>query len=254
MLRALMLSCVALAPVLAFAGDDEALTLAKKAEAHYRGFGGQRADVRMVLKDAAGGEKVYELVELDLETSKGARLLLRFKSPKTHEGTALLVREVPGGEDEVWLYLAATQKLSRLAGNDRMDSFLGSEMDIEQLTFPKTKDYVHKLAGAGTIEGRACHNIEALPKSKAAPYGKVVSCVDKENFSLLELRYFDRAGVPVKVLTAGDHKAYGDKWRPHKLVATNLQTGRSTVIEVSNYKLGLKLSEKLFTSGQLRKH
>lgn len=241
----------------AHAEAPTAEALATKVEANYHGFGGQIVQVKMTLADSHGTDRVYELTEFDHETESGRRfMLLRFSKPETHAGTALLIRESAdeGGEDEVYLYLASTGQLNRMSGSERKTRFLGSEIDIEQFTFPRAKDYHFSVEGeASSEEGRPCWNLVQRPKATGSAYSKVVSCVDKETYALLEMRYYDRASVEIKRMIATGYKAYGKQWRPEKMVIENRQTGRKTVFETSGYKLGVKLSDRLFSVAQLRK-
>jgi hypothetical protein len=225
-----------------------------RAEANYSGFGGQRVVAEMQTIDRSGAKKTYGLIELELESKHGRRMLLRITSPKTHAGTAILVREVSGLDDEIYLYLPQARSLKRISSADQITNFLGSELDLEQLTFPKSSDHHQRLLGESEAGGQACWEIEHLQKSTQGRHKKkTISCVAKDNYSTLRVRYFDRAGEELKIVSSSEHKQYAGQWRPHKITVDNVQSKRQTVFSTKSYQLGLRLSEKIFSPEQLRK-
>ena len=73
----------------------------------------------------------------------GDRVLVRFLSPGDIKGTGLLVWEHPGGEDERFLYLPALGRVRRIAGREKQESFVGSDLSYEDIGSRKVEDYTY---------------------------------------------------------------------------------------------------------------
>nr|WP_290939116.1 outer membrane lipoprotein-sorting protein [Haliscomenobacter sp.] len=57
------------------------------------------------------------------------------------------------------------------------------------------EDYDHSILGDTLIEERSCYKIQLLPKPAAAVvWGKVIMCIDKKDFLMLHVTYFDEDG------------------------------------------------------------
>jgi hypothetical protein len=231
-----------------------AMEIIQKAEDNYRGFRGQRIEAELVLKDAAGAERIHKIVHLTRETPEGRQSLMRFTSPAEISGTALLTWEQSRGPDQQWLYLPKTGDLKQVSGANQSSSFLGSELTFEDLGFPRSDRYEHTLLGEDTIEGRACWKIERKPRYEGSSYSRLVTCFDKERHVVVSVDYFDRAGQLIKQMKFGEYKdAGGGKFRPTAFTVTNLQNKRSTVYRGTKMQTGLDLSANLFSTGQLAK-
>src|SRR4051812_31986520 len=66
-----------------------------------------RAEMRMRLFDRQGRQRERVLTIQSLRMASGDRTLLRFSYPNDIKGTAFLVWEHPGADDERFLYLPA---------------------------------------------------------------------------------------------------------------------------------------------------
>jgi hypothetical protein len=249
---ALLAACACSAP--AWAEDSTLGDIIRQAQANYSVRTGQRIEATMKTLDAAGGEKSYKLLELEQESSEGRQMLLRITGPKSHAGTAILVRESSNAADEVYLYLPQSNSLKRITGNENLTNFLGSELDLEQLTFPDSSDYHHQLLGESKSGSTPCWKILHTPKDMSnSTKKKIVSYVNTKNFATLEVDHYDRAGELLKKVTYAGHQQLEGQWRAREITIENVQTHRKTIFTAEKYKIGLKLSPKIFTLEQLRK-
>lgn len=228
--------------------------IAEKVLANYRGYDGQRVRATLKFHDAHGDARTVELTQLWLERhpEDGAeRSLIRFNAPPELLGTALLTRAVDKGDDDVWLYLGKTRELKRIAGTSKQSALLGSQVSFEDLSMPTPQRYSHETTGSDQVDGRACWQVDRRPRGESA-YSRIETCIDKERFVQLRLRFYDRAGVLLKEAFASKVSEYpGGRWRPHQLRVENVQTGGVTLFEIRKFDVGLRLSPKLFSLAQL---
>src|SRR5688500_3099750 len=149
-----------------------------------------RAELRMRLFDRQGRLRERVLTLLALRGAKGAgdRTLIRFTYPNDIRNTGFLVWEHPGGDDERFLYLPALGRVRRIAGQEKDESFVGSDLsyediggrDIADYTYAFTADNVSWLAPDGTRH--PAWLLESRAKDANAEFPRSVSFVLKEKF------------------------------------------------------------------------
>jgi len=217
---------------------------------------GEQMSVRMTLTGASGKseERVFQMW-MTAAAGGGARSLLRFQSPASISGTALLsVRRAGGGQDN-WLYVPGLGQVRRVAAADRKQSFVQSEFTIEDITVAQDpKNRIYTVLGEVVWSDRPCLQLEDRPRDEAAAkmsgYGRVVLYVDKEHFVVHRVDFYDHAGALLKVLRAQKMVKVGEKWRFDVATMTNLQTGASTVMQVMSRVAGA-VDESLFSPSGL---
>ena len=239
----------------AFAQALTGQEIAKKSDAeNNKGYKGQRAIATMTLYGPDGKATIrYQMLQLAKEGkgSTGPKTLIRFTAPADTKGTALLTHEAIKGEDKRWLYLRETRQLKRISGSNKSASFKGSELSYEDLTTTVVPRYVWKLLGEKKIGGVPCYEVERRAKFEGSGYKRSIVYYHKQNFYPVEIRYFDRAGQPLKVAKFEEYKKYDGKWRAHSLVVANIQTKRRTTLKTDKWALGQSLPESSFTTSQL---
>ena len=80
------------------------------------------------------------------------------------------------------------------------------------------------------------------------------SPADVESPTLETIEFFDRKNALLKTLTLSDYVHHeGKHWRAARMEMVNAQTGKSTILEFSDYAFGTGLSSKDFSSNALKK-
>jgi len=166
----------------ALAGDG--LELMKKVEAAL-GSSGEDISVQMTLNSPAGKseQRSFRMWIGSSEGGKASRSLIRFESPASIAGTALLsVQRKDGGQDN-WLYVPGLSQVRRVAAADRKQRFVQSEFTIEDLTVGLDADRrIYSVLGEVQWNDRACLQLEDRPRDGAAArvsgYGRVVLYID----------------------------------------------------------------------------
>jgi outer membrane lipoprotein-sorting protein len=233
--------------------------IAKKAEdMNGKGYKGERGDAIMELYGPDGKKVVaYKITTLVLEGTKDngdvTKSLIRFLDPPDSKGTALLTYEKKGAEADRWLYLSETRQVKQIAGASKSAAFKGSEFAYEDMGGQGLDMYEYKLLGETKEDGADCYDVEIKAKYSDSGYSKHESCFDKTRFVVLRTKFYDKAGKLLKVAAFKNYKQIDGKWRAHASEMNNVQTKKKTIVKTGNIKLGLALSENLFTVSQLQK-
>ena len=201
---------------------------------------GEQMTVQMTLSGASGKvEKRSFRIWMVSADDGAARSLIRFESPASIAGTALLSVRRPGGGQDNWLYVPALSQVRRVAAADRKQSFVQSEFTIEDITVARDPEHrIYTVLGQVQWNDRACLQVEDRPRDVAAAkmsgYGRVVLYVDKEHYVVHRVDFYDHAGALLKVLRASGLVQVSEKWRFDVATMMNLQTGASTVMQVTS--------------------
>ncbi len=105
--------------------------------------------------------------------------LVRFSYPNDIKNTAFLVWEHPDADDERFLYLPALGRVRRIAGEEKQESFVGSDLSYEDIGGRDIADYtlrvlrsqryldVPRRLEAPGMEPRIAREGQAMPTTRA---------------------------------------------------------------------------------------
>ena len=131
---------------------------------------------------------------------------------------------------------------------------MGSEFAFEDISSQEVDKYTYRFLGDAEFNGRVVHKVEAIPAYKHSGYTRLINWIDQERMVAVKVEYFDRKNSPLKTLLIGEYGYYLDKfWRPGRMEMQNEQTGKSTVLEFSDYKFQTGLTDKDFDSKALKR-
>lgn len=245
----------AVVPALAVAGpaEDKGLAIAKEADRRDTGFGDTTADMIMVLRNKRGQESRRELEIRTLEVEDdGDKSMTVFHNPRDVRGTALLTFSHGVKPDDQWLYLPALRRVKRIASNNKSGPFMGSEFAYEDLSSQEIDKYKYKYIKDDKVDGVDCFLIERYPVDKDSGYTKQQVWLDKDEYRVRKIDYYDRKSQLLKTLTPTEYKQYlGKYWRADKMLMVNHQTGKSTELTWSNFKFKNGLKDADFTRTRL---
>lgn len=245
-----------LAPGLALAGEaeDKGLAIAKEAERRDEGFGDSKSKMVMILRNKRGQESKRELEIRTLEVKgDGDKSLTVFHTPRDVRGTALLTYSHGVDPDEQWLYLPALRRVKRIASNNQSGPFMGSEFAYEDLSSQEVDKYTYKYLKDAEIDGVDCFLLEQYPVRKDSGYTRLQTWMDKDEYRVRKIDFYDRKGALLKTLTPSDYKQYlGKHWRANKMNMVNHQTGKSTELIWSEFEFKTGLKDDDFTRTRLQ--
>lgn len=235
--------------------------VARQIDARDKGRDG-RLEMRMRLVDRHGRTRERALTVSYLDAGKagkpardldGDRLLVRFTYPNDIKGTAFLVWEHPGSEDERFLYLPALARVRRIAGSERQESFVGSDFTYEDIGGRELDDYTYQLAGENgenatwkAPDGRLhpAYRLESRARDKEAPYPRSISLVRKDSFVVVQAEIYNRRNEREKLFEVRKLEQVQGIWTALEIVmASDLEHTRTELqVTKADYNIGLKPS------------
>lgn len=225
---AFLLTSLVSTPALA----DEGHRIAKEIERRNAGYGDMKATLEMTLADEDGRSARRAMRVRSLETKEadtGDRSLVIFDSPRDVKGMALL-SHAGVDSDRQWLYIPAAKRVQRISSSNTSGPFVGSEFAYEDITGTEVDKFSWKLLGeAACPSGGQCYKLESRPNYDRSGYTKRIVWVDKTEYRVHQIDFFDRKNAPLKTLTYSDWKKHdGRFWRAHRWTMKNQQSGKST--------------------------
>ena len=223
-----------------------------------------RAEMRMRLYDRQGRmrERTMEVLTLKGaggrgQGAEGDRTLVRFLSPNDIRGTGLLVWEHPNADDERFLYLPALGRVRRIAGEERQESFAGSDLSYEDIGGRELADYSYAFAsenatwmapGGGAVPAWA---LESRARDSGADYPRSVSLVLKDRLIVAHADIFNRRNERAKVVDVRRLEQINGIWTVMDLVVVNEQQRTRTELTTTSIRYNVGLTEDDFSRRRL---
>lgn len=212
--------------------------------------------MRMTLRNKHGQESLRLIRVRTLEVvDDGDKSLTIFDNPRDVKGTAFLTFSHKTGDDDQWLYLPALKRVKRISARNKSGSFMGSEFAYEDISSQEVEKYTYKWIRDETHEGLECFVFERYPVDKKnSGYTRQVVWLDKDEYRVLKIDFFDRKDSLLKTFTATDYHQYLDKyWRAYEMNMVNHQNGKSTRLEWSEFEFRVGLTDKDFNKNSLKR-
>lgn len=261
MRKILFLNCLLLislillfsAGLLAETPEEKGLAIANAADVRDTGFENQIADMIMILRNRKGQESTRYLHTRTLEVEgDGDKFLSIFDKPADIKHTAVLTYSHGLKPDDQWLYLPALKRVKRINSRNKSGPFVGSEFAFEDLGSQEVEKYSYKYLRDESCGDWECYVIERYPEYEYSGYTRQVGWIDKAEYRVVKIDFYDRKDALLKTLTYSGYQEYIDYyWRPDEMFMQNHQTGKSTVIKWSNYKFKTAIAERDFNPNAL---
>ncbi len=230
-------------------------SIAVEADRRDTGFGDLTAEMVMILRNRHGQESRRDIRLRTLEVDgDGDKSLSIFDRPRDVEGTAFLSFSHTTGNDDQWLYLPALSRVKRISTSNKSGPFMGSEFSYEDISSQEVDEYTYTWLRDEPLDGQDMYVIERVPVDKNSGYTKLVTWIDKEHFRTMKVEFYDRKGSLMKTLTyEGYHQYLEQYWRSDRMNMVNHQTGKSTVLEWTNYEFQTGLTDRDFDRNALKR-
>ena len=214
-----------------------------------------RADMRMRLFDRQGRmrERVMTLLTRRGTGKTGDRTLVRFTYPNDIKGTSLLVWEQPAGEDERFLYLPALGRVRRIAGQEKQESFAGSDLSYEDIGGREIADYTYAFAdenASWTAPDGARHPawaLESRARDARADYPRSVSLVLKDRFIVVHADVFNQRNERAKTVDVRKLERVDGIWTVLDLAVANERDRTRTELVTTSVRYNTGLTEDDFS-------
>lgn len=233
--------------------QEKGRAIAEEADRRYGGYSDSTSHLQMILRNRQGQVSERELRTRSLEVADGTESLCIFDSPADVKQTVLLTHTHKGAPDDQWLYLPALKRVRRIAAQNRSGSFMSSEFSYEDIATHVMEKYTYLWLRDEAYDGQDCYVVERRPvDSHESGYTRQIVWLDKQEYRMLKVEYYDRKESLLKTLTLKDYRKYLDKcWRPHDMNMVNHQTGKSTQLIWSDMTFRTGLTENDFSQANL---
>jgi hypothetical protein len=214
-----------------------------------------RLAMTMTLFDRQGRTRERRLTVTTLRASgpRGDRVLVRFDAPNDIKGTGLLVWEHPSAEDERFLYLPALGRVRRIAGSEKQESFVGSDLSYEDIGGRELDDYEYALPERNATwaspsgESHPAWRLESKSRDAQAMYPRVVSLVRKDNFVVVQADIYNRRNEAEKRYEVGDLRQIDGIWTAMAVSMANSVQRTRTELTVTSAQYNVGLTDSAFT-------
>jgi hypothetical protein len=208
-----------------------------------------RGELRMRLFDRQGrvSERVMTMVSLQGSGSQGDRSLVRFSYPNDIKGTGFLVWEHPDADDERFLYLPALGRVRRIAGQEKQESFVGSDLSYEDIGGRDIADYTYAFADENASwkapdgSTHPAWALESRARDKNADFPRYVSLVLKDRYIAVHADIFNLRNERAKVFDVLKLERIDGIWTTMDLVVVNDRQNTRTELTTTSirYNVGL---------------
>jgi hypothetical protein len=218
-----------------------------------------RSETRMRIFDRQGRvrERTMTLLSLKGVAGKGDRTLVRFSYPNDIRNTGFLVWEHPDGDDERFLYLPALGRVRRIAGSEKQESFVGSDLSYEDIGGRDLADYTYAFADTNASwkapDGTThpAWALESRAKDPNAAFPRSVSLVLKDRFLVVHADIFNRRNERTKVFDVTRLERVDRYWTALDLVVANEREKTRTELTTTSIRYDTGLTENDFSRRQL---
>lgn len=246
------------APAHADEAAERGLEIATEADRRDHGFKDSEVQLTMTLRNARGQEsrrvlRIRILEKPDSAKAGGDKSLVVFDAPKDISGTALLSFANGVDPDDQWLFLPDAGRVKRISGANRSGPFMSSEFAYEDMSAPELVKYSYRYLGDEACGKLRCMMVERKARYADSGYSREVIWLDSDHYRPWKVAFYDRRGEHFKTLGYEDYKLYGKYWRAHRMVMSNLRTGKSTELQFSNYRFGVGFSDADFSQAALQR-
>ncbi len=208
-----------------------------------------KTQAEMILIDEDGKQETREIIMFEKEEEDDKiTMLMRFLSPKSVEGVTLLSIE---NGDKIYLYMPAYQKPRRIAGSSKQENFMGTDFSYEDLSMDYQNEEYHKELLKETEEQFV---LEVIPDDEDTSYSKFVLYVNKKQFYVEKVEFYDLDEQLGKTLVIKEVKFDDEgKFTPMEMEMNDIIDKHQTQMNIKEIEYNLDLSDSFFTIRTLQK-
>lgn len=210
-----------------------------------RGWVDQYAKSSITIVNARGEKTTSSTRQLTLEGKNGNKSLIRYMSPANVRGVAALTHEHHKATDDSWLYLPSSRRVRRISGANRTASFQGTEFTYEDLSRYVPSRYKWRYLQTTKVRGKPVYKLRAIPTYRNSGYSKLHVYINYKKWRTERIEFYDKAKRLLKVLDFTKFRLYhGRFWRARKMVMSNKQTQKKSIIAIKTQFINVSLYKK----------
>lgn len=179
------------------------------------------------------------------------RAYMEFTAPARDKGTRFLMIE-----DEMWIYIPAVERATKIAGHMLRQSMMGSDFSYDDIAEnEKIRDlYEIEFIGIDTIDDKECYKLELTAKVPEVNYFFKKMWVDKKTYIPVRAELYAKSGKLMKEINITDFQKIGKRNYPTKIIMINkLRKDTYTELILEDIELDSKIPAKIFTKAYLER-
>lgn len=221
---------------------QDAKEIVRKADEKARGNTSQAEMVMQVIRPTYQRE-----ISMKVWGEGTQRSLVLITAPAKEKGIVYLKRG-----KEVWNWIPAVERSIKMPPSMMSQSWMGTDFTNDDLVKEASilEDYTHTLIGDSVVDGRPCHVVRLVPRPEAAVvWGEVRLWIDRKDFLMLHVKYFDEDGELVNTMHASDVKMMGGRLLPTRMEMVPADKPQNkTVIVYRSLVFDKPIPESFFTT------
>jgi len=179
-----------------------------------------------------------------------SKSLLRFLKPDIIKGTSFLIWSNRSGGNDQWLFLPKLKTAKQIESKAKTQRFMNTEFSYEDLESFNQSDEQYFLKREENIYGTHCYIVEVIGHTQTQ-YKRRLVWIDSENWLLHKVEFYDKSNKLYKILTISEYQIFDIYNFSTKLIMKNIQTGSQTVMDISDIKYNIDISDDYFTKESL---
>jgi outer membrane lipoprotein-sorting protein len=212
------------------------------------------ATTEMILVSVKRGktkERRREIIRYQKNYDSGrfqSKSLIRFQYPADVKGTGFLMWEYDNDkDDDQWLFLPALGKVKRIVAREKAENFMGSDFSYEDIGGRDLEDDKYEYLGDEDLNGTPCYMVKAIPNDEDSGYQYRIAWIDRENWILTKVEYYDRKGALLKILTFDKQSRDGPYWSVEEMQMENVQNQHKTIMKITDIQYDTGISDDYFS-------
>jgi outer membrane lipoprotein-sorting protein len=158
---------------------------------------------------------------------------------------------------EVWNWIPSIERTIKMPPSMMSQSWMGTDFTNDDLVKEASvlEDYDHSFLKDTMVDTRLCYKIQLLPKpTSAVIWGAITMCIDKKDFLMLHVEYFDEDGTIVNTMHCGEIKMLGGRLLPSKMEMMPAdKKGNKTVLIYQSLEFDSLIEDNFFTTQYMTK-
>ncbi len=206
------------------------------------------SEMEIVVRDRGGSEQRRLVQAVSKRIDGRSNSIGRVLEPASLRGLTVLISEVADGGRDTFVYLPALLRARRIAGAQRLDAFLGSDLTYEDFERQRAADFTVEPLPPEVVAGEPCTMLRALPRDERA-YASMVVAVAPDH-AILEYRYFKpEAATPYRVIETPRDQMHreGGHLLPTLFAVRHLERGTATDLVLRKLAVNPKIDDRIFS-------
>jgi predicted RND superfamily exporter protein len=253
-LMLLALSPALLSPAQAAEGDGRTFMDGVMDRSSFVDMQGQ-ATLELIAANGGTKTRVFRMASRDNAEGE-SDMILYMEAPADMRGNAFLMLGHAEAEDERWIYIPALHRANKIVGSGRKGAFMSSDFTYDDIGMPDLDEWVWTLGATVEVDGHPCQEVIATPVDakieKDTGLSRVHWFIDTELKTTRKAEFYDRQGALSRRMEVQAITMFGEVPFATDMLMTDLGTGHSSRMVMSDLKVDAGVEDAWFTKRALQ--